>query len=74
MLLASHVSSLGAAVTLIAIARLFAFMAPQAWWSLLQEIVPRDRVRAGWRVGALRCGDSRVRDAVACGHAVRDAV
>ncbi|WP_396333157.1 MFS transporter [Burkholderia anthina] len=44
VLLASRVSSLGAAVTLIAIASLFAFMAPQACWSLLQEIVPRERV------------------------------
>ncbi len=46
VLLAAHVSSLGAAVTLIAIASLFAFMAPQACWSLLQEIVPRSRVGA----------------------------
>ncbi|AJK45948.1 MFS transporter [Burkholderia plantarii] len=46
VLLASRVSSLGAAVTLIAIASLFAFMAPQACWSLLQEIVPRRRVGA----------------------------
>ncbi|MBU9557967.1 MFS transporter [Burkholderia multivorans] len=46
VLLASRVNSLGAAVTLIAIASLFAFMAPQACWSLLQEIVPRERVGA----------------------------
>ncbi len=44
VLLASRVGSLGAAVTLIAIASLFAFMAPQACWSPLQEIVPRERV------------------------------
>lgn len=46
VLLASQVTSLVAAVTLIAIASLFAFMAPQACWSLLQEIVPRQRVGA----------------------------
>ncbi|WP_423760068.1 hypothetical protein [Burkholderia sp. NLJ2] len=46
MLLASNVRSLGAAVMLIA--SLFVFMAPQAWWSLLKKIVPRNRVRAGW--------------------------
>jgi len=46
VLLASRASSLGVAVTLIAIASLFAFMTPQACWSLLQDIVPRGRIGA----------------------------
>jgi len=44
VLLVSRVSSLVPAVALIAVASLFAFMTPQACWSLLQDIVPRDRI------------------------------
>jgi MFS transporter, ACS family, hexuronate transporter len=44
VLLVSRVSSLVPAVALIAIASLFAFMTPQACWSLLQDIVPRERI------------------------------
>jgi MFS transporter, ACS family, hexuronate transporter len=46
VLLVSRVSSLAPAVALIAIASLFAFMTPQACWSLLQDIVPRERIGA----------------------------
>ncbi|WP_250467849.1 MFS transporter [Caballeronia sp. GAFFF2] len=46
VLLVSRVSSLAPAVALIAVASLFAFMTPQACWSLLQDIVPRDRIGA----------------------------
>ncbi|SDR61229.1 MFS transporter [Paraburkholderia tuberum] len=46
VLLVSRVSSLVPAVTLIAIASLFAFMTPQACWSLLQDIVPSERIGA----------------------------
>jgi MFS family permease len=46
VLLVSRVSSLVPAVALIAIASLFAFMTPQACWSLLQDIVPRERIGA----------------------------
>jgi MFS family permease len=46
VLLVSRVSSLVPAVTLIAVASLFAFMTPQACWSLLQDIVPRERIGA----------------------------
>ncbi|MHC1481378.1 MFS transporter [Frateuria aurantia] len=40
VMLTAHVHSLWPAVTLIAVASLFAFMTPQACWSLLQDIVP----------------------------------
>jgi MFS transporter, ACS family, hexuronate transporter len=46
VLLVSRATSLGAAVSLIAVASLFAFMTPQACWSLLQDIVPRGRIGA----------------------------
>src|SRR5471032_3276561 len=46
VLLVSRVDSLVPAVALIAVASLFAFMTPQACWSLLQDIVPRDRIGA----------------------------
>lgn len=46
VLLVSRVSSLVPAVALIAVASLFAFMTPQACWSLLQDIVPRERIGA----------------------------
>lgn len=46
VLLVSRVSSLVPAVTLIAVASLFAFMTPQACWSLLQDIVPSERIGA----------------------------
>ncbi|MFM0038642.1 MFS transporter [Paraburkholderia strydomiana] len=46
VMLVSRVSSLVPAVTLIAVASLFAFMTPQACWSLLQDIVPRERIGA----------------------------
>ncbi|RKT13857.1 sugar phosphate permease [Paraburkholderia sp. RAU2J] len=46
VMLVSRVSSLLPAVTLIAVASLFAFMTPQACWSLLQDIVPRERIGA----------------------------
>jgi MFS family permease len=46
VLLVSRATSLAAAVSLIAVASLFAFMTPQACWSLLQDIVPRGRIGA----------------------------
>jgi MFS transporter, ACS family, hexuronate transporter len=46
VMLVSRVSSLVPAVSLIAVASLFAFMTPQACWSLLQDIVPRERIGA----------------------------
>lgn len=46
VLLVSRVDSLVPAVALISVASLFAFMTPQACWSLLQDIVPRDRIGA----------------------------
>ncbi len=46
VLLVSRVASLAPAVALIAVASLFAFMTPQACWSLLQDIVPRERIGA----------------------------
>jgi MFS transporter, ACS family, hexuronate transporter len=46
VLLVARVSSLAPAVALIAVASLFAFMTPQACWSLLQDIVPRERIGA----------------------------
>jgi ACS family hexuronate transporter-like MFS transporter len=46
VLLVSRVSSLAPAVALIAVASLFAFMTPQACWSLLQDIVPGERIGA----------------------------
>jgi len=46
VLLVSRTTSLGVAVSLIAVASLFAFMTPQACWSLLQDIVPRDKIGA----------------------------
>jgi sugar phosphate permease len=46
VMLVSRVSSLVPAVALIAVASLFAFMTPQACWSLLQDIVPRERIGA----------------------------
>ncbi|MBB3214228.1 MFS family permease [Herbaspirillum sp. Sphag1AN] len=46
VLLASRATSLPAAVALIAIASLFAFMTPQACWSLLQDIVPSHKIGA----------------------------
>src|SRR5471032_3191765 len=46
VLLVSRVGSLVPAVALISVASLFAFMTPQACWSLLQDIVPRDRIGA----------------------------
>ncbi|MGI4855742.1 MAG: MFS transporter [Janthinobacterium lividum] len=46
VLAVSRVSSLVPAVALIAVASLFAFMTPQACWSLLQDIVPRERIGA----------------------------
>ncbi|OLL28284.1 MFS transporter [Burkholderia sp. SRS-W-2-2016] len=46
VLAVSRVTSLPGAVTLIAVASLFAFMTPQACWSLLQDVVPRERIGA----------------------------
>lgn len=44
VLMTAYASSLGTAVTLITIASLFAYMTPQACWSLLQDIVPAQRI------------------------------
>ncbi len=44
VLLTAYASSLGMAVTLITIASIFAYMTPQACWSLLQDIVPATRI------------------------------
>lgn len=46
VLLASQATTLTPAVALIATASLFAFMTPQACWSLLQDIVPAGRIGA----------------------------
>lgn len=46
VMLVARVTSLVPAVGLIAVASLFAFMTPQACWSLLQDIVPRGRIGA----------------------------
>lgn len=44
VLATAYTSSLFAAVTCITIATIFAYMTPQACWSLLQEIVPANRI------------------------------
>lgn len=44
VLMTAYASSLGMAVTLITIASIFAYMTPQACWSLLQDIVPAQRI------------------------------
>ncbi|WP_176079845.1 MFS transporter [Paraburkholderia tropica] len=44
VLAVSRVTALAPAVGLIAVASLFAYMTPQACWSLLQDIVPRERI------------------------------
>ncbi|WP_413729586.1 MFS transporter [Sodalis sp. RH22] len=44
VLMTAYASSLGAAVTLITVASVFAYMTPQACWSLLQDIVPAQRI------------------------------
>jgi len=46
VLAVSRVTTLVPAVSLIGVASLFAFMTPQACWSLLQDIVPRARIGA----------------------------
>jgi len=46
VVLVSQVSGLVPAVALMAVASLFAFMTPQACWSLLQDIVPAQRIGA----------------------------
>ncbi|MEA9391370.1 MFS transporter [Acerihabitans sp. TG2] len=44
IMLTAYASSLGMAVALITIASIFAYMTPQACWSLLQDIVPAARI------------------------------
>ncbi|NDL64046.1 MFS transporter [Acerihabitans arboris] len=44
VLMTAYASSLVMAVTLITIASIFAYMTPQACWSLLQDIVPAQRI------------------------------
>lgn len=46
VVLVSQVNGLVPAVALMAVASLFAFMTPQACWSLLQDIVPAQRIGA----------------------------
>jgi len=44
VLATAYTQSLAAAVTSITVATIFAYMTPQACWSLLQDIVPADRI------------------------------
>lgn len=44
VLMTAYAATLGSAVALITVASLFAYMTPQACWSLLQDIVPASRI------------------------------
>ncbi len=44
VLATAYTQSLAVAVTSITVATIFAYMTPQACWSLLQDIVPADRI------------------------------